>query len=222
MKPSGLRFSLRFLFVILSLLGVALAVAPWNAAWMASCCFSVFLMAQCFSIVGAISRKGAARVFWIGFTVFGFGYGLSAFTTDRSRPYWPFGGFSASTNTSEHAPAGPALLADSVLQSMGPRPRVGDEVTAQWQSGGYYIATVKEIRNGRLFVVWKDGSPASWVNWNQIAMRNLHGRVAAQSVLAVLIALLGAVVCQAVFGTRREDTTVESREVSPADASSPD
>ena len=146
MNSVRIFFSLRSLLVVFALLGLTLAVVLWNAEWLAVICYSVFLLVQCAAIVGAISRTGSARVFWLAFVVFGFGYGLSAFPHDQGPPYWPFTLYTIHPTRSVNSPVGPADVVDRLFQLAEPIIKVGDEVEAQWQAGRTYPAAVQKSK----------------------------------------------------------------------------
>ncbi len=198
----SIRFSLRSLLLVMVLLGLTLAVVMWNSEWLASLCYSMFLMVQCAAIVGAISRTGSARVFWLGFVVFGFGYGLTAFPSEPYRSYWPGTLYRVSPVQSAYPSVGPADITDRLFQLIQSNAKVGDVVSAQWQNAGFYPATVKEVRaDGRILVAWTDGTRATLVT--KVGIENIHGRIAGQSVVAVLVGLLAAYVCQVVFNPKQ-------------------
>lgn len=198
MNSTRLHFSLRSFLLIVLLIAAAFAVARINAEWLASLCYSVFLFVQCTAIVGAVFRTGTARVFWLSIVVFGFGYGLSAFPTERSQPYWAPGLYRSSRNTVMYPPVGPAYLVDQLFQLIEPSAKVGDEVMAQWRTSGLYPAVIQEIGiNQQILVAWADGTPPSWVT--NIAIENVHGRNAGHAIVAILVGLISASICQPLF-----------------------
>jgi hypothetical protein len=197
MNARGIRFSLRSLLTLIVLLAIVLAVVRWNTDWIASVCISVLLMIQGVSIVAAFCQKGRARVFWLGFAIFSWGYGSTVFQHDRLQRSWPLS-FSFGSYPSTYAPVGPADIADRVFQLIDVSPDVGDTVSAKYLSGGVYPAIVKQIGNdGQMLVAWTDGSAPSWVN--NVAIESTNGRVAGHALLAIMIALLAGYICQPVF-----------------------
>lgn len=208
MTTPRIRFSLRSFLLIILLVAVTFAVARVNSEWLASVCYSVFLFVQCTAIVGAIFRKGSARVFWLSIVVFGFGYGLSAFRTESSERYWPVGLYRFNRSEMMYSPVGPAYLTDQLFQLTEPGASVGDEVMAQYQNSSMYRAIVREISaDKQVLVAWTDGTAPSWVT--NIEVENVHGRNAAHSMVAILVGLIAAFICQVLF--QPDQTTQEKQ-----------
>ena len=203
MTTCRIRFSLRSFLLVILLVAVTFAVARVNAEWLTSLCYSVFLFVQCTAIVGAIFRTGRARVFWLGLAVFGFGYGLSAFPTERSLPYWPIGLYQSNRSERMYSPVGPAYLMDQLFQLIEPSASLGDEVMAQYQNSSMYRAVVRDIsQDKQILVAWTDGTAPSWVT--NIAVDNVQGRNAGHGIVAILVGLVAAYICQLAFAVDSE------------------
>jgi hypothetical protein len=197
------RFSMRHLLLAVLALGAALAVLQWDSPLAASAAYTLFLALLALGLAGAFCRRGTARAFWIGFTVFGWVYGEAAFPAAgvASRSGWLAGGFVPQPGYQPQSPS-PALLTDLLFDyaAIDSRLRTGSKVTAQWRSGVYYEATITQVDGGRYLVAWTDGSAPSWVARNQIQLLNYSGRQAAHSILAILSAVFGGALCEMFFG----------------------
>src|SRR3990170_309981 len=68
------QFSFRALFFAVLVVGVALTALLSASETAARAALTVHFGLLGLGIVGAIARRGNARVFWIGFSVFGCGY----------------------------------------------------------------------------------------------------------------------------------------------------
>jgi hypothetical protein len=196
------RFSMRHLLVAVLVLGLSLAVLQWDSAIIASAAFSVLLGCLALGLTGAFCRRGAARAFWIGFTIFGWFYSEAAFPlagSSSSPSSWLLGFVSRPYPPQQ--PGSPVLLTELLFDfaSVNSHLRVGAKVMAQWRGGGYYEATISEIKGGQYLATWTDGSQPSWVQRNQIEITSASGRQAAHSVMAIFMALLGAALAEAIF-----------------------
>lgn len=69
-----LRFSLRQLMGFVAVVALACAALARPSPLSASIVFTLALGALFVALLGAVGRQGAARVFWIGFAVTGWGY----------------------------------------------------------------------------------------------------------------------------------------------------
>jgi hypothetical protein len=212
------RFSVRQLFVAILVLGLSLAVLQWDSAILASGAFTAFLSLLALGLTGAFCRRGAARAFWIGFTIFGWIYAEAAFPAagGSSSPSMLLLGFVSRPPPPQ--PAAPVLLTELLFDfaSVNSPLRVGAKVRAQWRSGGYYEATISQIKGAEYLATWTDGSQPSWVRRNQIEVTSTAGRQAAHCVMAIFVALFGAGLAQVFFA--RENREGESPPPSsPAD-----
>jgi hypothetical protein len=199
------RFSMRNLLVAVLVLGLSLAVLQWDSPILASAAFTVLLASLALGLTGAFCRHGAARAFWIGFTIFGWFYAAAAFPVagGPSTSPWLLGFISRPYPPSQQA-GSPVLLTELLFDfaAANSHLRVGAKVMAQWRGGGYYEATISEIKSGQYLATWSDGSQPSWVQRNQIEITSASGRQAAHSVMAIFVALLGAAFAEAFFARR--------------------
>ncbi len=220
------RFSMRNLLLAILVFGLSLAVLQWNSEVVASLAFTVFLTLLAIGVVGAFCRRGAARAFWIGFAVFGWLYAEAAFS--RAGGSLGLGGIasgfiSRSYTTPQRSTGGPILLSDVVFDyaTVNSHLRVGNKVMAQWRSGGYYEATLTQINGRQYLAQWTDGSAPSWVSRSQIEVYNVAGRQAAHCVMAIFVALVGAMLAEMFFARNPHDHQ-EHRTATKAPARQPD
>jgi hypothetical protein len=209
---------MRNLLLAVLVLGVSLAVLQWDSAILASAAFTVFLGMLALGLTGAFCRRGAARAFWIGFTIFGWFYAGAAIpvadggggpTTLLLR------GFVSGPYPSSQRPLSPVLLTELLFDyaAVNSQLKVGAKVMAQWRGGGYYEATISEMKGGEYLATWTDGSQPSWVARNQIQITSAAGRQAAHSVMAIFVAMVGGALAQAFFTRESRD-----EESPPADS----
>jgi hypothetical protein len=197
------RFSMRNLLLAVFVLGASLAVLQWDSPILASAAFTLFLGLLGLGLTGAFCRRGAARAFWIGFTIFGWIYAEAAIPVagSASSPGTWFLGFVSRPYPSSQPAASPVLLTELLFDfaAVNSQLKVGAKVMAQWRSGGYYEATISEIKGGEYLATWTDGSQPSWVLRNQIEITSASGRQAAHSIMAIFLALLGGGLAEAFF-----------------------
>ena len=186
-----MRFRLSALLVFVSLLAIAFAAARANSEIIEILLESVLGLLICFGVTFSITSKGTKRMFWVGLCVFAIGYAVSASVPrhffQRSAHVW-----------------GPAAGVNNVLVSLRPPLSPGRKVFANWQ-GVEYAAVVKEIDpQGRLFVVWDDGSQPRWLAANQVRVDSSVGIRSGHLVVAILFGMLGGYVSTAVRKARNE------------------
>ena len=205
------RFSVRHLLLAVLVLGLSLAVLQWDSAMMASAAFTACLGLLALGLTGALCRRGAARAFWIGFTIFGWIYAEAAIPVagNGSSASWVLG-FVSRPYPSPQQSASPVLLTELLFDfaAVNSQLRVGAKVMAQWRSGGYYEATITEIKGREYLATWTDGSAPTWLRRNQIEITSASGRQAAHSVMAIFVALVGAALAEAFF--HRESVSGEA------------
>ena len=192
---------MRNLLLAIFVLAAALAVLQWNSAVLTSAAFSLFLAMLALGLTGAICRQGPARAFWIGFTIFAWFYGGAVFPTSTGATPggWLLGIVPQSVYRGPVT--SPVLLTDLAFDyaSLTSQLRVGNRVMAQWQSGGYYEATITQVNGAQYLAQWTDGSTPSWVTRNQIQLLNLAGRQAAHSIMAIFIGVVGGALAEIFF-----------------------
>jgi hypothetical protein len=72
-----MRFSLKYLFLMTTLAGLACAVLLFANLWCGAVCFTASMGLILASVVLAYAATGVSRSFWIGFAIFGCGYWLA-------------------------------------------------------------------------------------------------------------------------------------------------
>ena len=198
--------SLSRLLLAVTLVAAAIAVYQWNQPLVASLTTTASMAVLALSLVGCLVSSREHRVFWIGFAVFGWLFVWShAQRPAANPPGTAFGqgvyqlvllqqpGLTSQPQTQ------PSLLTDFLFDLIN-RPGRGDDVHAQWSNGTYYAGKISRVDGRRYLVAWDDGSPDAWRNRSQILLQRQDGRSAALSMLSMLVALIGAVLSQAVFG----------------------
>src|SRR5437868_3875327 len=88
---TNLRFTLAQLMAIMLYLGFGFAARRNADDYWASATFTVAIISISAALVGAIARKGRARMTWAGFAVFGWAYVVTGLLAPRM-VRTPFGG----------------------------------------------------------------------------------------------------------------------------------
>lgn len=175
------QFSFRALLFAVLVVGVALTALLSASDTAANAALTVHFGLLGLGIVGAVVRRGNARVFWMGYSVFGCGYAALVLLYGQS------------------------LLTDDFLVWLDglrtPR-HVGAKVQAQWNGGSYYPATIKAVNNGWYTVVWDDGSSDSLLTASQITLNLQQVHRVGHAVLAPFLAFLGGLAAVFFFGER--------------------
>jgi hypothetical protein len=177
MRP--VQFSTRNLLWLVAYLAVGLAAVIYDRMWVGSVAVLGYAALVCLAIVGAIVRRGAAQVFWLGTAVFGSVYFLLMSLLPHVLPS--------------------GALAEA-LGGLQRAPQVGDLVEAQWTSGNYYPARLVQYSNGQFLAAWTDGDRPLWVTRAQIRGRRVYRPFLIDAFLGPLFALAGAVLCRRVLG----------------------
>jgi hypothetical protein len=179
-----LQWSLGGLILATVAVGVGLAAVISNSHLAASLAFSLNLGLLCLAITGAICGQGVMRTFWVGFAVFGVGYGLAVLNSPDS------------------------LVTEMAIEQiplLQRPPFVGDRVMAQWTNGSYYSARISAIENGMYLTAWDDGSSPTWVSYAQLRFDKSYQHLTAHNVLGPMIAFLGGWFCAWFFARGKNE-----------------
>ncbi len=199
-----IRFSVSAVLVGVAVLALALGALESNSPAVHNLAFTVNLGLLGVAVVGAIVTGAGRRVFWLGFAVFAWSYSLVAFgSLFSSSVYNPSMWWSYSPQTVERRTD---LITSDLLGWYGflrQRVEIGTTVSAPWRGGGYWPATINEMRQGEVFVAWQDGSPGEWVSATQVRPTGRHIDRVGHSLFSPLFGLLGGVVCWYCFADRR-------------------
>jgi hypothetical protein len=176
--------------------------------------YSLNLAMLSLAIVGALVAGGAARVFWLGFAVFGCFYSLVAmgfaFPGQQNYYYPMWYGYSRTTER-------PVLITTRLLEvyaSLRAPRSIGDKVSAQWSGGGYWPATIVAYKDGRYEVAWEDTSPHEWVTTSQMQPMGRDLERVGHSVFSLLFGFVGGLLAVCCFGPRGEKPTARAEGVS--------
>lgn len=199
-----IRFSMRLLLVTMMLLGLGIAAAQWNHPVFASVAFTGMVAMWGLSLVGSLCQRGEERAYWIGFAVFLWVYSENAYSWSEApqmtRVWSSFNISSVRMLNSAGGNPRPPLLTDYLLDNfVQPRPNIGDTVSAQWSSGSYYDAIIREKKDGLYLADWIDGSSDSWVRLNQINILTGSGRQTSHAIFALLVAVWGGTIARTIF-----------------------
>ena len=208
MKP---RFSIALLLVAMVPIAVGLtALANPTAFWEGT--IVIVSMGLLFSaIVGLCYRRGAGRAFWVGFSLFGWGFFLLSSDVNLSIRPGASVRFSFGTAAEQDDMPLTALvrnLVDTLQLNRSIFPKsIGEKVQVQWGSGTYYYpATVSDIKDGQ-YKIRYDSDPQGgydeWVGINRIKSDGLARcyRIAAM-LFMLLFALAGGMISLYFFATR--------------------
>ena len=156
----GFSFSMRHLLVGVLLVALSLAALQSDSAAVAGLVFTISLALLSLAIVGVASRRGRARVFWLGFAVFGWVYVFTAFG---------LGGPQGSLRWYNRPELLTSQLLDMYSRLRVPyKYKVGAKVVAEWRGGSYFPGTIRQVNAGQFLVAWDDGDTPLWVSSAQI------------------------------------------------------
>jgi hypothetical protein len=89
-----MRFTLRQLMTFVAFVAVGCGGLLHPSAWLASAIFTLTVIVLFVAVLAAVGRSGAARAFWIGFAIAGWGYLWVAHWPDEEsylvNPQWQF------------------------------------------------------------------------------------------------------------------------------------
>jgi hypothetical protein len=209
-----LQISIAQLLAIMVPLAVGLAaIANPTPFWEASI-FALTLLMLFTAVVAAIYRTNGARAFWLGFSLFGWGfYALSSGDSFvfHSRARYP----NYSTFWSDFEDDGPPLrsftkyLVDHLQLYRATVPKSpGEKVQVQWGGAlNYYPSSVLEIKNN-LYKIRYDSDPQGafdeWVGAARIRLGGQDRSYRISELLFILLfALAGALIACTLYATRK-------------------
>jgi hypothetical protein len=209
------RFSLLHFLIVITLLAIGFGALASGSRLAASGIYTLFLSLICLALAGAVIVRGEARLFWIGFAIFGWAYFLFAFeSTPQSSPQrnWAstwLSGISYSYYGSEQS-SGVHLITTEIIDFLeehltGSR-QVGSKVMAQWTSGSFYSGTIQSYDGTVYMVAWDDGSTPTAVAPTGIKGYTPYARLSGHSLFGSLAGLLGGVLAALMFGARQENS----------------
>lgn len=213
MKP---RISIAQILALMIPVAVGLAALANPSAFWEGTIFALTMILLFTAIVGVIYRNGGDRAFWLGFSVFGWGFYLlcSNFSFEfrasgqlgnmYSPIYWG--------NGQEEDPPVRALI-KSVIDYLPfdrkIRPTaVGEKIQVQWGNPTtYYPSSVLEIKADQYKIRYdsdRQGSFDEWVGIARIKMKDPDQTYRiGESLFALLFAFAGAVIARFFHATRK-------------------
>lgn len=176
------QYSFRTLLFAVLVIAVGLTALRSGSDVVANTALTLHFCLLGLGVVGVIARRGNARLFWTGYSVFGCGYTIVVLFLNQP------------------------LLTDNFmtwLDQMQTPLYVGARVHAQWRGGSYYPATIKSVDDGGLYTVaWDDGSADEYVTAAQITRNPEQTHRVGHAVLAPFLAFLGGLAAVFFFGER--------------------
>jgi hypothetical protein len=197
------HFSIGGLLVVVALLGLACAALVAATPLVASAAHTLNLALMSLAVVGAICRRGPARVYWLAAAVVGWVYYFSAIAwpVPPEPPLTPqYPNYYATQPAPESRPR---LLTSKLLDWLESkrtaRLSIGTHVVAQWAGGGYWPGRITDANETGYLVAWDDGSSPTWDTPAQIASSITPLYQVGHAVFGVLLALLAGWVMSRVF-----------------------
>jgi len=190
---------------LVTLLTVACAALATSTPLVASAVHTLNLAVLSLAVVGAICRRGQARVFWLALAVVGWVYYFAAVgwpappeMTAQPNPVY-YNNF----NSGPGQDARPELLTSKLLDYLESlrtaRLPIGAHVVAQWMGGGYWPGKITDENDNAYLVTWDDGSSPTWDTPTQIASSSTPFHQVGHAVFGLLIALLAGWLMSCLF-----------------------
>ena len=209
MRP---RISIAMLLGAMMPIAVVLAALANPTAFWESAIFLLALVMLFSAILGVCYRRQASRAFWVGFSLFGWGFYL--LSSDAYLSVRPGASVRFSFNTADDKNDTPVTvlirnLVDTLqLNRAILRKYVGEKIQVQWGAGSYYYpSSVTEIKENQ-YKIRYDSDPQGiydeWVGMNRIKSdgRDRCYRIA-EMIFMLIFALVGGVIALYFVVTRR-------------------
>jgi hypothetical protein len=210
------HISIAQLLAIMVPIAVGLTAIANPSAFWEGAIFVLTLILLFAAILGVIYRKGGARAFWLGFSLFGWGFYVlcsdvsfefrsSSFAAGRY--YWGGG-----EQVDHPVKAFARSLVDSLRanRKLGPK-SVGEKIEVQWGGGAYYPSSVLEINEDQFKIRYESdpkGTYDEWVGINRIKVDGLdRGYRIGEMLVALLFATAGAIISFYFYATRKAGET---------------
>jgi hypothetical protein len=207
------------------------AVASPSAFWEGTV-FVLALLLLFAAIIGMIYRRGRDRAFWLGFSLFGWGFYLLCLTSspvsyysgDYGETYHPYGETYHPVRTLIRS------LVDGLRLGRRLAPKsVGEKVRVAWPASGsyYYTCFILEIREGEYKIRYDSdpsGTSDEWVGINRMKLEDLDQSYRTGEVLfGLLFAIAGAIIARLFFATGKSGSAdkLPQRTVPPAASPTP-
>ena len=216
MRP---RISLAQLLVVMIPIAIGMAAIASPSAFWEGTVFVLTLFLLFAAILGVIHRKGEDRAFWLGFSLFGWGFFLlcsdvsfefRSSSLAPSRYYW---------NEGEEPDHPVRALTRSLVNLLalnrrfGPR-SVGEKVQVQWGGpASYYPSSILETKDGKYKIRYASdpqGAFDEWVGIERLKLVDLDRSYRiGESIFVLLFAMVGAIIARCFNATRKKNNPDE-------------
>jgi hypothetical protein len=213
MKP---RISIAQILALMVPIAFGLAALANPSAFWEGTIFALTMLLLFAAIVGVIYRNGGDRAFWLGFSVFGWGfYLLCSNISFEFRPSGQFGTMYSPVywGNGEEAERPVRALTKSLIDYLPFNRRVrpttvGEKIQVQWGNpSSYYPSSVLEIKADQYKIRYDSDRQGTFDEWVGIARIKLKDpdqtyRIG-ESLFGLLFALVGAVIARCFQATRK-------------------
>ncbi len=210
MKP---RISIAALLGAMLPIAVGMTALASPSAFWEGTIFALTILLLFSAIIGVCYRREASRAFWVGFSVFGWGFFLLSSDVDlsvRSGAPFQFSIFgSGADNQDKPLTALVKNLVDTLQLNRRNFPKsVGEKVQVQWGSGSYYYpSTVSAIKENQYKIRYDSdtaGTYDEWVGLERIKSDGLDRCYRIAEMLSLMLfGVAGGMIALYFFVTRR-------------------
>ncbi len=216
------RISIAALLAGMVPIAVGLAALADPTAFWEGTVFVLTLLALFTGVVGICYRRGAGRAFWVGFSLFGWGFFVLAFDLSfgfgsaglmQNGPIWTPG---AEAENEKPVAALVKTLVDILQMNRRSFPRsVGEKIEVQWGSPeSYYPCSVLEIKDNQYRISYDGDLQGRWDEWvGRARIKSANGdrcyRIA-ELLIALLFGIVGAMIALWFHATLKASEPVTS------------
>ena len=187
--------------IAVGLAALANATAFWEGT-----VFLLTLLTLFTGVVGICYRRGADRAFWVGFSIFGWGFFVLAsdvsfgFGSAGLMQYGRFWSPGAEAENEKPVAALVKTLVDFLQMNRGSFPRsVGEKIQVQWGSPeSYYPSSVLEIKDDQYRIRYNGDAQGTWDEWvGRARIKRANGNRCyriAELLFALVFGIVGALV----------------------------
>ena len=188
---------------LVALLGLACSALAAATPLVGSAAHSLNLALLALAVVGAICRRGGARVYWVAVAVVGWVYYFAAVAwpaplEPQISPQYP-NYFATQPSPDDRPRLLTSKLLDWIESKRTARLPVGTHVVAQWSGGGFWPGRITDVNETGYLITWDDGSTPTWDTPQQIASAVTPFYQVGHAVFGILLALLAGWAMSCVF-----------------------